>query len=255
MPPYPVSVHTFPVPSSPSLPNPPSKTLQAYEHIFFSADSSSSSTTTPTETKKNALIFIGGLGDGHHGVPYPRALASSLASQNFSVFEVRLTSSFSAFGYSSLKQDAAEIKACVAYLREQLNKKKVVLMGHSTGCQDCLEYVLRYHQDSGEGEKGEEEGKVEGIILQGPVSDREAIKMSVDAGELERSLRAAEEMVRQGKEGEVMPTDKMPQGWRGSPVTAYRWGSLAGVGYILSPFYFLFFLFPLPFVFCFWRRY
>ncbi|KAK4190044.1 hypothetical protein QBC35DRAFT_491156 [Podospora australis] len=218
MPPYPTLVHSFPVFPSPRLPSPPSSTLQAYEHIFFSS---------PSPSHKNALIFIGGLGDGPHGVPYVRSLASFLASLNFSVFEIRLTSSFSGWGYSSLRQDAAEIQALVSYLRKGLGKEKVVLMGHSTGCQDCLEYVLNSGAHPSPSE-GQDKGlKVDGIILQGPVSDREAIKMSVDPTEREVSLKHAEEM--KNKE-EVMPGDKMPEGWRGTPVTAYRWGSLAGVG-------------------------
>ncbi|KAL2256756.1 hypothetical protein VTK26DRAFT_1179 [Humicola hyalothermophila] len=123
-------------------------------------------------------------------------------------------------------------------------------MGHSTGCQDCLEYATRFLLDgdrggraegTAEGEKEEEEEageeeewkrerRVDGIVLQGPVSDREAIGMSEDAGEVEASLRVAKRMVEEGRGADVMRKEDLPAGWRGVPVTAERWASLAGVG-------------------------
>jgi len=78
-----------------------------------------------------------------------------------------MRSSYTGFGFSSLANDAEDLAAFVAYLR-QTGKKKVVVMGHSTGlhpfppllevcvclfvdlihdsrpgCQDCLEYTNR----------------------------------------------------------------------------------------------------------------
>lgn len=87
----------------------------------------------------NALVFIGGLGDGPHTVPAIRAVAQRLAEEleNWSVFEVRLNSSFGQWGFSSLKEDVREIGEIVSYLKEKLGKARVVLMGHSTGCQVC----------------------------------------------------------------------------------------------------------------------
>ncbi|AEO69211.1 uncharacterized protein THITE_44080 [Thermothielavioides terrestris NRRL 8126] len=237
-PPYPVKVHSYlPLSSSTSSPAHP---LQAYEHLpDYDAQASPPSTQPPP----NVLVFIGGLGDGPHTIPYVRHLATYLSSSSnnnnntpatasgspaprYRVFEARLTSAFSAFGYGSLAQDARELAALVRHLRGPLvGARRVVLMGHSTGCQDCLEYVGR------EGWAEEGEGlKVDGLVLQGPVSDREAIGMTEDKREVEAALRVAERMVREGRGGEVMATGEMPSGWRGSPVTAYRWASLAGVG-------------------------
>ncbi len=87
----------------------------------------------------NALVFIGGLGDGPHTVPAIRAVAGRLIEEleGWSVFEVRLNSSFGQWGFSSLKEDVREIGEIVSYLRERLGKERVVLMGHSTGCQVC----------------------------------------------------------------------------------------------------------------------
>jgi pimeloyl-ACP methyl ester carboxylesterase len=210
--------------------------MQTYEHL---PNFPASSPPPPPASEKNALVFIGGLGDGPHTIPYVRTLAERLfssssaaaaagPSSSYSVFEARLTSAFTAFGYGSLAQDVREIGDLVRYLRKDLGMRKVVLMGHSTGCQDCLEYGTKFLFDSS---SSDEEGvRVDGFVLQGPVSDREAIAMVEDAGEVEAALRVAEEMVKERKAGDIMPQDAMPAGWKGSPVTAYRWLSLAGVG-------------------------
>lgn len=90
-----------------------------------------------TQAPKNALIFIGGLGDGPHTVPIPAPVARLLGEQlpGWSVFEMRLNSSVAQWGFSSLKEDVREIGEVVAYLRERLGRERVVLMGHSTGSQ------------------------------------------------------------------------------------------------------------------------
>ena len=100
---------------------------------------SSPPSTSPLDVpeKKNALVFIGGLGDGPHTVPAIRAVAGLMGEQlpEWSVFEVRLNSSFGQWGFSSLREDVLEIGEVVGYLRRRLGRSRVVLMGHSTGCQ------------------------------------------------------------------------------------------------------------------------
>lgn len=86
---------------------------------------------------RNAVINIGGLGDGPHTVPFVRQFAKHLGDASdlsYSVFEFRMTSSFIGFGTSSLTNDVADISALVKYLRG-IGKEKIVLFGHSTGCQ------------------------------------------------------------------------------------------------------------------------
>jgi pimeloyl-ACP methyl ester carboxylesterase len=150
------------------------------------------------------------------------------------VFEARLSSAFAGFGFGSLAQDAREVADLVRYLRgPAVGVKRVVLMGHSTGCQGCLEYGTRFVssvEGEGDGKEGKEGVRVDGLVLQGPVSDREAIGMGEDGGEVQAALGVAEGMLRMGKGGEVMATEVLPAGFRGSPITAYRWASLAGVG-------------------------
>ncbi|KAK4459004.1 hypothetical protein QBC42DRAFT_275406 [Cladorrhinum samala] len=202
-PPYPLLLHTFPSSEG--------KTLQAFQHP------SSNSSQSPS----NALVFVPGLGDRAVSIPYTRRLSASLPP-SYTLFEPSLSSASSAFGYSSLSQDAAELQSFVTYLRTHLSISKIILMGHSTGCQDCLEYVLTYGE--------EPKDRVDGIVLQGPVSDREAINMTCDRIQVEESIKAAEDMMQTGRMNEVMQSASLPEGWRGSPVTAYRWLSLAAKG-------------------------
>jgi pimeloyl-ACP methyl ester carboxylesterase len=237
--PYPVLVHSYlPSISSSAHQSPEQqRPIQTYEHLPSDAISNSNWNTLPRA--ENALIFVGGLGDGPHTIPYVRTLATHLfgsallpLSSRYSVFEARLSSAFSAFGHASLAQDARELADLVRYLRVTLGKKKVVIMGHSTGCQDCMEYATRFLAEfRGDAEEEMKASvRVDGLILQGPVSDRQAIAMAEDPAEVKACLETAEEMVRQGRATDVIPTGKMPAGWNKVPMTAYRWISLAGVG-------------------------
>lgn len=90
-----------------------------------------------SSSARNALVFIGGLTDGPHTVPYIRTVAAKVEAAtglSYSVFEIRIRSSFSGFGWSSLAEDVQDISAVVKYLKS-IGKEKIVLMGHSTGCQ------------------------------------------------------------------------------------------------------------------------
>ncbi|WQF75740.1 Putative fusarinine C esterase SidJ, alpha/Beta hydrolase [Colletotrichum destructivum] len=187
-------------------------------HLYESPTSHASAYEIGPSAASNAILFIGGLGDGPHTVLYTQSLARHLKStgQDWSVFEIRMRSSFSGYGYSSLKNDVEDIAALVRYLRG-IGKKKIVLMGHSTGCQDCAEYTKH------------KEDPVDGFILQGPVSDRESIADSVDPDWLKKSLEYAEKLIDEGKEWEAMPRDQLPSFFQ-TPMTAYRWHSLAAKG-------------------------
>ncbi|KAK3375049.1 hypothetical protein B0H63DRAFT_264899 [Podospora didyma] len=238
-------ITTFPVTVHEYIPNPtgrPNHAVCTYEY-GVSSDSAAKE-KGKKNANANALVFIGGLGDGPHGVPYVRAIAAKLLlssssatdDASWSVFEARLSSAFTGYGFSSLAQDVDELEGLVRYLRKDLGKMKVVLMGHSTGCQDCVAYGLRRRRDNNkrreEEPDKEEELDVDGLILQGPVSDREAIAMTMEKGEMEESVRFALAAVERGEGADVfMPRGLLPEPFKGgSPVTAYRWWSLAGVG-------------------------
>ena len=120
--PFPVTVHPFPSPTKGNC---------AYELGNTAA--------------KNAVVFIGGLTDGPHTVPYIRTVAKHLEDSNsldYSVFEIRMRSSFLGFGTSSLARDVEDISALIKYLRGR-GKERIVLFGHSTGCQVCSLTIMR----------------------------------------------------------------------------------------------------------------
>lgn len=209
-PPVPVLIHPYPSPSAP-----PDRPFLAYEHL-----PNPNPNPLPSGKRQNILLFLPGLGEGPLDIPYTRtALAPRLAEIHYALFETRLSSSYSGFGYSSLAQDAKEIDALVRHLRKEVVEEggRVVVMGHSTGAQGCLAHA------------GGGFGGVDGFVLQGAVSDREAMGMGGEGEVVERGVRWAVE-VGGKQEGRMVPREMLPEGWRGQPVSAYRWWSLAGKG-------------------------
>ncbi|KAJ9113769.1 hypothetical protein QFC20_001795 [Naganishia adeliensis] len=84
-------------------------------------------------------------------------------AQGFTLAQPHWSSAYHGYGTGSLERDVIEIEACVKHLR-QSGKQKVILMGHSTGCQGSIQYLLTKHQQT----------PIDGAILQAPCSDREA---------------------------------------------------------------------------------
>ncbi|KAI1460621.1 DUF1749-domain-containing protein [Annulohypoxylon moriforme] len=197
---------------------PPSGTFTVTVHPFESPTPYACAYEVGPANAKNALVFIGGLGDGPHTVPYPRAIAKRLEAEpglSYSVFEFRLTSSFSGFGFARLANDVADISALVKYLRS-IGKQRVVLLGHSTGSQDCMEYTSPAHDAA----------PVEGYILQAPVSDRGAVSMEIGESKLDEGLKIAKELINSGKGHERMKPEHLPPSFVTTPISAWRWYAL-----------------------------
>ncbi|KAK4129731.1 DUF1749-domain-containing protein [Parathielavia appendiculata] len=193
--PFPVTVYPFRSPTPGSC---------AYERGSSSA--------------KNALVFLPGLTSGPHATDL-NFLANMLEqspSLDYALWEFRMRSSYSGFGYSSLAHDVEDMTALIQYLRA-IGKEKIVLMGSSTGCQNCLEYTdrIKYKTPS-----------VDGYILTSPVSDREAAFLFMSPGELDKSVRVAVDMIYDGKKDQPMAQEHLPFIFT-TPVTAYRWHSLS----------------------------
>ncbi|KAI4962330.1 hypothetical protein J4E86_001363 [Alternaria arbusti] len=191
------------------------KGLIAFEHA-----------STHPSSSYNTILWIGGLTDGLLTVPYPSLIASSLPP-TWSLAEVLLTSSYSGWGTGSLARDATELGECVAYFKKMRPERRIVLMGHSTGCQDIMEYLL------GKGAEGRH--KVDGIILQGGVSDREAWEDYYKEGErrkqLDNAIATAKVMIDTGKGEEVLSPESNPVFKdMGGPLNAYRAYSLLAKG-------------------------
>lgn len=188
--------------------------LVAFEH----------GTTSSSSVPKNLIFWIGGLSDGLLTVHYPAAIGKALPS-GWSLVEVLLSSAYEGWGTSSLKRDAGELGDCVKYFRNLPSKKggKIVLMGHSTGCQDLMEYVVGAEHSS--------RPAVDGVILQGGVSDREAWAEMVSDGVLKSLIQDAKKLIDEGKENELMNVEgNIVAKEFGSPITAYRTYSLLAKG-------------------------
>ncbi|KAK5016716.1 siderophore biosynthesis lipase/esterase-like protein [Cryomyces antarcticus] len=165
----------------------------------------------------NTLIWIGGLSDGLFTVKYTSTLAQALPP-DWSLVRPLLSSSYNGWGTSSLKRDVKELGKLVDYLRGMRKGAVIVLMGHSTGCQDCIEYAT--------GEGASERPPIDGIILQAPVSDREAmIHMMPD--QYRPTTELAQRWLDDGKGEDVLPNSATKAFFDSTPVTARRWLSLA----------------------------
>jgi len=170
----------------------------------------------------HTLLWVGGLSDGLLTVPYPASIAASLPS-DWTIAEVLITSSYNGWGTSSLAQDARELGECVAYFRRLRPGKKIVLMGHSTGCQDAMEYVVGKDADTRPG--------LDGVILQGGVSDRQAWEDLLTEADYTTLVAKAQAMLDQGHGREAMPSHNNPIiNTFGGPITAYRAHSLLAKG-------------------------
>lgn len=175
-------------------------------------------------TPENFLVFVGGLCDGFLTVPYIKELASATQKDfgsKWALVQALISSSYHGYGTGSLKRDAEELAKLVEYLRTKRgnSSSKVILMGHSTGCQDTMEYLTKYTTT----ENFKPIQRLDGGILQAPVSDSEAITDSKKAAPL---IKLAKNYIDQGRPNELLPVEAL-EFFFGSPFSAYRFHSLA----------------------------
>jgi Protein of unknown function (DUF1749) len=140
-------------------------------------------------------------------------LAKSLP-EGWSFVQVLLSSSYTGWGVGSIKKDAQELAQCVAYFNQSFHGK-IAFMGHSTGCQDIMEYLVGSSNYPA----------IDGAILQGPVSDREALSLEFPSDDIQRSVSIAREMITANRGEDIIPRSKVVD-YFGAPVCARRWLSL-----------------------------
>ncbi|CAN0289691.1 unnamed protein product, partial [Discosporangium mesarthrocarpum] len=162
---------------------------------------------------KRYAVFVPGLTDGLLSVDYVPALAEVLERLGFSFVTPVLSSSYQGYGTSSLRQDVEELDELLSHITGRgttEGRGDVLLIGHSTGCQDAVAYMREGSQIL--------RGRVCGVVLQAPVSDRESRAMhpgTADMVELARSMA---------------PGDLMPREAEEVPITAQRYLSLTARG-------------------------
>ncbi|KAF8245273.1 DUF1749-domain-containing protein, partial [Wilcoxina mikolae CBS 423.85] len=164
---------------------------------------------------ENKLLFVGGLGDGLFTVPIVRQLMNI---EGWGVIEILTSSTYKGWGMGSVKRDAAEIAQAVEYFRNSHKGSKLVLMGHSTGSQDTMQYLLNVSSGAAPA--------LDGAIMQAPVSDREVIVMTTSKTAYLTSLNFCESFIKDGRGKEILPQEMRPR-FEDTPISAERWYSLA----------------------------
>lgn len=172
----------------------------------------------PGVSRIDTTIFIGGLGDGLLTVPYTAHLAKVLP-ESYSLVEVLLGSSYAGWGVSSLDSDVKELATCVAYFKGLRPGGKIILLGHSTGCQDVLHYLI----------SAGNRPDIDGGILQAPVSDREWMASVLPQNIYDGCAAMAREYIEDGRGDDVLPSNITGRLFR-VPISANRWLSLASPG-------------------------
>lgn len=168
------------------------------------------------------MILIGGMFGGLMTCDYWINLSKELHEHGVGTVQFIMSSSYSQFGISSLKQyeinkiwliyrDADEIELLITYLLSHYKIDKFHLLGHSTGCQDIIKFlsVTKYSNLIG------------CCFLQGPASDRESTLMEASKEEVEKYLKISKEYIDENKPNKLMPTESYFV-----PITAYRFYSL-----------------------------
>lgn len=181
-----------------------------FRGVLFRYGPKPSQVAFQTGDYKLQVIFIGGLTDGFMATEYLEPLATALDNEKWSLVQILLSSSYTGYGTSSLEQDALELDQLISYLINKENSDGVVLLGHSTGCQDIVHYMRTNAACS---------RAVRGAILQAPVSDREYLATLPETASM---IDLASKMISEGKSSDLMPREANPH----APITAYRYHSL-----------------------------
>lgn len=178
----------------------------------------------------NIILFVGGLGNGLLNIPYLPDLARAASGfkskdgESWNLVQVLLSSAYSGFGTSSLERDSKQIRKAIEYFRSEAGGKrhKIVLMGHSTGCQNSMHYLINVNNKA----DIPESSKIQGAILQASVSDSEAFSNDIKQEELDALHKEVyNDYITQGKSSHILP-EKFRRLVFNTPVTAYRFYSL-----------------------------
>ena len=178
----------------------------------------------------NFVLFLGGLGDSFMTVRYPSVLARTLPL-SWALAEVQTTSSGAGFTTGSLKRDAQDLSEAITYFRGLAAQRnadspaKIILLGHSTGCQDAIHYLVGPWKAASISTEVIERPRLDGVVLQAGISDREGIGGVLSPQEAQRSLDVAEAMIKDGRGHDHMPISAT-KGFPGAQPIARRWVSL-----------------------------
>ena len=193
----------------------PSKNLISVEYLNPATD----------DIFENLFIFIGGLTDSIASTSYVEPLTKELGSIGWGLSELQISSSNIGWGTGSISRDAEEMTEAVRYFRSAQggSKKKIVLIGHSTGCQDIMYYLTQQYEN--DKNTLSERPSIDGAILQAGVSDREAFIETLGHENWQELLSNAKERVAKGQGKDVLPYSFCDI-FEGTPIDANRWVDL-----------------------------
>ncbi|CAF0739470.1 unnamed protein product [Didymodactylos carnosus] len=154
------------------------------------------------------LIFIGGLTDGLNSLSYLETLSEMLESFGYCLIQILLRSCYLQYGFHSLQTDLEDLDSLIEKLvQERGQPTSLILMGHSTGCQDII-YFLKHSSNK---------QHVTHAILQGPVSDREFGATESKTEDILKYCRSS---------SSLSPNDWIPHHLSDVPITISRFLSL-----------------------------
>ena len=160
------------------------------------------------------VICVGGLTDGLNACPWIFHLSAACQALGYNVIQPLLSSSYTGYGTGSLARDTEEIITLIEHLVVNHSCQHVVLVGHSTGCQNAIHFL--HHAPHSV------RSRVVAVALQAPVSDQEAGEM--EEHQADYLQHARQEVCAHG--AEVCEHILMPLHMHYSPITVSRFMSL-----------------------------
>ncbi len=146
-------------------------------------------------------------------------LEAAIRDVGYTFYQPLLRSSYSGYGYSSIETDVEDLASFLDHIRDEYGVSRVTLMGHSTGCQDIVEYMHR----------SANKGFIDRVILQAPVSDREAFDALLQKDPtLVDSFKKSCLLASSALPGTFLPKEVRNLIRDGDPLTCERFKSLAG---------------------------
>jgi len=164
------------------------------------------------------VIYLGGLTDGLLACSYVEELAAECDRKGWAFVQPVIRSSYAGYGCSSLANDVADVSDLVTYLTRTHDAAAFAVVGHSTGCQDIVQLMATA--------PAAVRAKIRAVVLQAPVSDREAASLEDDAPGRAANLARAQQLVAEGRPEALLP--ELHYGF--VPINAARYCSLFGRG-------------------------
>ena len=200
------------------------KPLEGRLYRYRSSPGSLQAFESGPATTSSFAVYVGGLTDGLLACSYVEALAEECASRGWALVQPILSSSYAGYGTGGLDRDVDELSMLARHLATERGAKSLVLIGHSTGCQDAVHFMATAADEARE--------LVRGVVLQAPVSDREAASLEGGAEERAALLQKAEALCAEGR-GDTLIT--LQYGF--VPLTGVSpvWGSSLGHEHSSAP--------------------